>query len=158
MHVWNLLYAARWKCRTQKWRKKSPSAHHCTTLSGYIFATKARIDNRKKRVKQQYLVQTSLQYGELRPTSGWDLLAGLRHPVIFQRVSRLGSVTARQSSSGRQPNFAALNRGHHLCSAGRPSRWALAHILVQFSPGQFCRGHMNGRSRMLPGNPRSIIA
>jgi len=28
-------------------RKKSPSAHHCTTLSGYIFATKARIDNLK---------------------------------------------------------------------------------------------------------------
>ena len=27
-----------------------------------------------------------------------------------------------------QPNFAALNRGCHLCSAGRPSRWALAHI------------------------------
>ena len=25
---------------------------------------------------------------------------------------------------------AALNRGRHLCSAGRPSRWALAHILV----------------------------
>jgi len=34
------------------------------------------------------------------------------------------------SSSGRQPNFAALNRGRHLCSAGRPSRSALAHILV----------------------------
>jgi len=34
-----------------------------------------------------------------------------------------------QSSSGRQPNFAALNRGRHLCSAGRPSRWVLAHIL-----------------------------
>ena len=34
------------------------------------------------------------------------------------------------SSSGRQPNFAALNRGRHLYSAGRPSRWALAHILV----------------------------
>jgi len=31
---------------------------------------------------------------------------------------------------GHQPNFAALNRGHHLYSAGRPSRWALAHILV----------------------------
>jgi len=29
-------------------RKKSPSGHHRTTLSGYIFATKARIDNRKK--------------------------------------------------------------------------------------------------------------
>jgi len=47
-----------------------------------------------------------------------------------QRVSRLGSVTARHYSSGCQPNFAALNRGRHLYSAGRPSRWALAHILV----------------------------
>ena len=34
------------------------------------------------------------------------------------------------SSSGRQAHFAALNRGRHLCSAGRPSGWALAHILV----------------------------
>ena len=31
-----------------------------------------------------------------------------------------------------QPNFAALNRGRHLYSAGRPTRWALAHILVIF--------------------------
>jgi len=31
----------------QKIAKKSPSAHHRATLSGYIFATKARIDNRK---------------------------------------------------------------------------------------------------------------
>jgi len=28
--------------------KNSPSAHHHATLSGYILATKARIDNRKK--------------------------------------------------------------------------------------------------------------
>ena len=34
------------------------------------------------------------------------------------------------SSSGRRPKFGALNRGRHLCSAGRPSGWALAHILV----------------------------
>jgi len=26
-----------------------------------------------------------------------------------------------------------LNRGRHLCLAGRPSGWALAHILVVFS-------------------------
>jgi len=38
------------------------------------------------------------------------------------------SVSARHSTSGRQPNFAALNRGCHLYSAGRPSRWTLAHI------------------------------
>ena len=49
---------------------------------------------------------------------------------IFQRVSHLGSVTARHSSTGHQPNFAALNRGRHLYSARGPSRWALAHILV----------------------------
>ena len=53
-------------------------------------------------------------------------------PCKFQRVSRLGTVTARHCSSGRQPNFAALNRGRHLYSAGRPSRWALAHILVVY--------------------------
>ena len=47
MQVWNLLHAARWKHRTQKSRQKSPSGHRRTTLSGYIFATKARIDNRK---------------------------------------------------------------------------------------------------------------
>jgi len=34
----------------QKSCQKSPSGHHCTTLPGYIFATKARIDNRKKNL------------------------------------------------------------------------------------------------------------
>ena len=57
----------------------------------------------------------------------------LGHPGKFHRVSRLGSVTARHSSSGREPNFAALNRRHHLHSAGQPSRCALAHITVVFS-------------------------
>jgi len=52
MQVWNLRHAARWKHRTQQSRQKSPSGHHRTTLSGYIFATKAHIDNRKKIVKQ----------------------------------------------------------------------------------------------------------
>ena len=129
MQVWNLLHAASWKCRTQTSRQKSPSGPHRTTLSGYIFATKAHIDSRKELVKQQYVLQISSQYGELRHTSGSDLLASLRHPCKIQRVSRIGSVTARHSS-GRQPNFAALNRGRHLCSAGWPSRWALTHILV----------------------------
>jgi len=36
--------------------QKSPSAHHRTNLSGYIFPTKARINNREKLVKQQYLL------------------------------------------------------------------------------------------------------
>jgi len=68
----------------------------------------------------------------VKPTSGWDQSGSLGHPCKFQRVSHLGSVTARHSSIGRQPNFAALTRGRHLYSAGRPSRWALAHILVAY--------------------------
>jgi len=39
-------------------------------VSGYIFATKAHIDNRKKHFKQQCLPHMSSQYDELRPTSG----------------------------------------------------------------------------------------
>jgi len=55
--------------------------------------------------------------------------------------SYIGSVIAWPSSSGRQPNFAAWDKeGNYgtfarlrdLCSAGRPSRWASAHILVNF--------------------------
>jgi len=40
----------RWdaKYSTQKIAKKSPSGHNRTTLSSYIGATKAHIDNRKK--------------------------------------------------------------------------------------------------------------
>jgi len=89
-----------WKYSMQKIAKKSPSGHHPTTLSGYIFATKTCIDNRKKLVKQQYLLHMSSQYGELRRTSGWDLLASLGHSCKFQRVSRHGSITARHSVVG----------------------------------------------------------
>jgi len=42
------------------------------------------------------------------------------------------SVTARHSGSGRQPNFAALNRGRHLYSAGRPSRWTNILVFIIF--------------------------
>jgi len=77
MQVWNLLHAVRWKHRTQKGRQKSPSGHHRTTLAGYIFATKAHIDNRKKIIKQQYILHMSPQYGELRPTNGWDRFTSL---------------------------------------------------------------------------------
>ena len=73
-------------------------------------------------VKQQYLPHMSLQYGELRPTSGWELFVSLGHPSKFQRVSRLGTLLVGVSQT------AALNRGRHLYAAGRPSRWALAHI------------------------------
>jgi len=51
----------------------------------------------------------------------------------------IDSVTARHSSSGRQLYFAAspLSRGRHLYSAGWPSRWASAHILVYNIVGNY---------------------
>jgi len=61
--------------------KNSPCGHHRTTLSSYVFGTKARIDNREKKlVKQQCLHHMPPQYGELHPTSDRDLLVSLGHP------------------------------------------------------------------------------
>jgi len=84
---------------------KSPSGHHRTTLSGYTFATKARIDNQKKFVKQQYVLHMHPQYGELRPTiaaeivslvwgtpanfNGFRFLAALLHGTQVVGVSQI---------------------------------------------------------------------
>jgi len=71
----------------------------------------------------------------------------LRSSLAF---SYIGSLTARHSRSGRQPNFAAwyhgfllwevrahgtrnFRTGRHLYSFRRPSRWASAHILVKLT-------------------------
>jgi len=147
-------------------RKKSPSAHHSTTLSGCIFAIKARIDNQKKIVKQQCPPQSTClhnmaNFGTLTAEIGsgvWGtqqistdfatclcycsdfahrrptklcmmfgrLLTGtlyihFRGFLLPDRIlpvakftlrsstafAYIGSVTARYSSSGRQPNFSA---------------------------------------------------
>ena len=75
MQVWNLLQAARWKHRTQKSRQKSPSGHYRTTLSGYIFASKARIDNRKKNLLSSNMSSRSphnmVNIGPLTAENDW---------------------------------------------------------------------------------------
>jgi len=123
-----VLHAARCKCRTQKRRQKSPSGHHRTTLSGYIFAITACIDNRKKNLLSSNISSTgpynmvnfgplaaeiiSLVWGTPGNFDGFRVLAALLHGSAVVGVSQT----------------AALNRGRHLYSAGRPSRWAFAHI------------------------------
>jgi len=136
MQVWTVLHAARWKCRTQKnsqkfaiWAPSHKFVGLYLRMQLLIYIT--CIGNRKNLLNSNVSPTCGYNYGELRPTSRWDLLASLGHPSKFQRVSCLGRITARHSSSGHQPKFAALNRGRHLHSAGRPLRWALAHILVQ---------------------------
>jgi len=128
MQAWSVLHLARWKCRTQKRAKNSSSGHHRTSLSCYIFANKKCVDNRKKTVEYQYLFHMSSQYGELRSTSCWDLLASLWHSTKFQRISGFGSVNLLYGTLGVGVNqTAALSRGRQLYSARRPSRWAMAH-------------------------------
>jgi len=50
--------------------------------------------------------------------------------LVAEIVSLVWEAKPVEISWGPQHNFAALNRGRNLYSAGRPSRWALAHILV----------------------------
>jgi len=109
--------------------KKLPKIHHVHTIAQLCRAVSSQLRH-VSTIGKNNTSSTSSQYGERWPTNCWDWFTSLGHPSTFRRVSRLGSVTAWHCSNGRQPNFAALNRGHHLHSAGRPSRWALAHILV----------------------------
>ena len=127
-----MLLAARCKYRTRKCSQKSPSGHHRTTLSGYIFATKACIDNRKKNLLSSNISSTrphnmvnfgpptaeigSGVWGTPTNFNGFCILAALLHGSLLVGVSQTAGQTA------------ALNRGRHLYSVGRPSRWALAHI------------------------------
>ena len=116
--------------RRKNYAKKSPSGHHQTTLSGYIFTTKACIDNRKNLLNSNIshtcphnMVNfglltaeiVSLVWGTSANFKGFRVLEALLHGTLE-----------------RLPNFVALIRGRYLYSAGRPSRWALAHILVLF--------------------------
>jgi len=112
--------------------KKSPKiaiwAPSHTTLSGYIFATKARIDNQKKNLLNSNTSSTCphnmMNFSLLAAEICWRVWGTHANFNGF----RFWQHYCTASSSGRQPNFTALNTVRHLCSAGWPSRWALAHI------------------------------
>jgi len=127
--VWNVLHGARWKYRTQKWPKTSPSGHHRTTLSGYIFATKACIDNLKKNLLSSNISSTcthnmvncgplaaetgAVVWGTPANFNGFRVLAALLHgnPVVglSQTLQRWTEVTTsiRQGGHhvGQWPTF-----------------------------------------------------
>jgi len=71
----------------------------------------------KKLVKQQYLLHMILQYGELRPTSGWDLFVSLGCPANFNRFRVLASNRYCSDVAQRKPTklctmFGCLLRGY----------------------------------------------
>jgi len=90
------------KLQDAKIAKNSPSGHHRTTLSGYIFATKACIDNRKKIVKHNVSLTcpynivnfgllaaeiVSLVWGTRANFNGFRVLAALLHGTLVVDVS-----------------------------------------------------------------------
>jgi len=113
-------------------RQKSPSWHHRTTSSGYIFATKACIDNRKKNLLSSNTSSTcAYNMVNFGPLAAEIVCLVWGTPANFNGFRVLAALL-HDSQVVHQPHFAALNTGRHLCSAGRPSGWALAHILVCF--------------------------
>jgi len=102
--------------------KNSPSGHNCSTLSSQLRHVSAINKN---------LLNTNIS--PTRPHSMVGPLTAEIHSGVWGTPSNFNGfciLAARHSSNGRQPNFVALNRWRHLYSAGRPSRWASAHILV----------------------------
>jgi len=161
--------------------KNHAKNRHLRTIAQLCWAISSQLRHvstiGKKLVKWPYLLHMSLQYGEPQPSNGWDQFRSLGHPSKFQRVSRLGFVTALTSLNGGQPNFArcsavsctgilyvhfgggfpvlasllhgtraagvsqtlrcgtrngitVFRRGRNLYSAGQPSRWAVARVVV----------------------------
>jgi len=89
------------KIQEAKNRQKSPSGHHRTTLSGYIFAIKARIDNRKNTLNSNTSstchdmvnfgpLTTEIGSGSGTPANfnGFRVLAALLHGTLVVGVSQ----------------------------------------------------------------------
>jgi len=130
MQVWNVLHAARWKCSTQK----SPKIHHLGTIVQLCRAISSQLRHvstvGKKLVKQQCLPHMSPQYGELAGEICWQIWGAPANFNWFHILAALLHDTWVVGVSQLSLPIAALERGRRLHSEGRPSRWALAHILV----------------------------
>jgi len=133
-----VLHVARWKYRTQKLCTKSPFGHHPTTLSGYVFATKACIDNRKNLLSSRIsstcphnmvnfgplaVEIVSLVWGTPANFNGFRVLAPLLHGTLVVGVSQTlrrwteGATYIRQGGHhvGHWPTFLVIFTFHYYC-------------------------------------------
>jgi len=76
----------------------------------------------------------SLVWGTPGNFNGFRVLAALLHGTLVVGVSQT----------------AALNRGRHLYSAGRPSRWALAHISSLLYLAETCEIYLQYVEAVVP--------
>ena len=88
-----MLHAARCKYRTQK----SPPGHHRTTSTGYIFATKARIDNRKKMLNSS--ISSTRPHNMVNILTAEICSGVLGTPANFNGFRVLASILHRRRST-----------------------------------------------------------
>jgi len=124
--------------------KKSPSGHHPTTSLGYIFATKSRIDNRKKNLLSSNMSSTCphnmVNFGPLAAEicwrvwdtpanfNGFRVLAALLHGIPVLGVSQTfrrwteGATYIRQGGHhvGQWPTFLVTISG---CMVSQLTKW-----------------------------------
>jgi len=128
MQLRNVLHPARWKYRTQKIAISPPSHNFvglylrnesmCRQSDKNLLSSNTSSTCPRNMVNFGPLTAEicSGVWGTLAIFNGFCVLAALLHGTLVAGVSQT----------------AALNRRRHLFSAGRPSRWALAHILVLY--------------------------
>ena len=125
-----MLHVARLKCRTQK----LPKNRHLGTIVQLCQATSSQLRHISTIGKNLLSSNSSstcphnmVNFGPL--AAEIDLVVW-GTPANFNGFRVLAALL---HSIGRQPNFAALKRQRRLYSAGWPSRWSLAHILVMIN-------------------------
>jgi len=129
MQVWHVLHVARWKedakiCylgTISHSRAVSSQLRHVSTIEKKFNFLNSNISRTCPHNMVNFgplVAEIGLVvWGTPANFNGFHVSAALLHGTLV-------------SSSGRQPNFAVLNRGCHIHSAGQPSSWALAYILV----------------------------
>jgi len=127
-----MLQVPHWKCGTQK----TPKMRHLVTIAQRAISSQLRhVSTSGKNLLRSNMSSrcphNMVNFGPLAAEICWRVSGtpanfnGFRILAALWHGSQVVSVSETTS----------LNRGRHLCSAWRPSRWALAHILVLYSFG-----------------------
>ena len=119
------------KCRTQK----SPKSRHLRTIVQLYRAISSQL-NTYRQSEKNFLSSNMSSIGLHNMVNFGPLAAEIGLPVWGTPANFNGfyvlAALLHGSRVERESNFEALNRGRHLCSVGRPSDWALAHISSSF--------------------------
>ena len=123
-----------WRLAANTGRKKVAKNRHLGTIAQLrraIFSQLRHVSTIGKKLLSSNTSSTCpYNWVNFSPLAAEILSLVWSTPANFKGFRVLAALL--HGSSGRQPKFAALNRGRHLYSAGRPSRWAFAHISSSF--------------------------